>query len=264
MTQTTVQKSQTIRFGSGILEVGPDEGSLVNLGAIKNAKFTEDFDPVTVDSDNAGPVYVGLRKHTATIEADLMEINFENLYAIRGGVDTYTEVAATPVAITNEYHKLTGTNAERLIYAMGNGSEVTSITVKDSSNTSAVRNTDFVITVGDDGYTYIARVSGSTVITTGEVVTVNYTYTPNASVTLSSGGKYTFTDIVAKITNTNEDGEDLSIQLYKAYINNGMEIEFPSDDDDSVAVLPLKIVGIRDTTRTAGDQLFKIVDEQWV
>lgn len=262
--QTTVQNSGAIRFGSGVLEIGTTVNDLVNIGAIRDAVFSEEWEEVEVKSDNAGVVKVGIKEHVAYIEADMMEVDLEKLYLIRGGLDTLSTVAASPVAITDEEIELDDTELVRLAYANGDGTEVSSISVTDADSNAAVRNTDYVIVVDEEGFTCIARVDGSTVLTDGDTALVSYSYTPNASVTLSSGGKVTVSDRVVRITNTNEEGKKFQITLFKASINEGAEIEFPSDEDDDPAMPHLKMKGVLDVGRTAGDQLWSIYDEQGV
>lgn len=264
MAQTTVQNPGAIRFGSGKLEVGTSVASLVDIGAIRNAVFKEEWEEVEVKSDNAGVVKVGIKEHVAFIECDMMEVNLENLNTIRGGLDTYTPVAGTPVAVTDELHVLNGTEFVRLNNRSGSGAEVASISVKDISNNDAVRNTDYVVAVDASGFTCVARIAGSSVISDGETVKVNYTYTPNSSVTLKSGGKTSISDRVVRITNTDENGKKFQITLYKATVNEGQNIEFPADDGDDPAMPHLKMKGVLDVSRAAGDQLFEIYDEQGV
>jgi len=264
MAQTTVQNSGAIRFGSGKLEVGSSIATLMNIGAIRSAVFKEEWEDVEVKSDNAGVVKVGIKEHVAYIEGDMMEVDLANLNTIRGGLDTYAAVAGTPVSIENEAHTLSGTDFVRFNHKDGDGTEVGSIVVTDASSNAAVRNTDYVIAVDSAGYTCIARVAGSSVITDGEGVLVDYSYTPNSAVTLKSGGKTSISDRVVRITNTDENGKIFRITLYKATVNEGQNIEFPADDGDDPAMPHLKMKGVLDVTRTAGDQLFEIYDEQGV
>jgi hypothetical protein len=264
MAQTTVQKPGAIRFGSGKLEVGTSVGTLVDIGAIRNAVFKEEWEDVEVKSDNAGVVKVGIKEHVAYIECDVMEVDLSKLNIIRGGLDTYATVAGTAVDVENEAHTLTGTASVRLNNRNGAGTEVASIVVTDASSNAAVRNTDYVIAVDSAGYTTIARVSGSSVISTGEGVLVDYTYTPNSAVTLTSGGKTAISDRVVRITNTDENGKKFQITIYKATVNEGQNIEFPADDGDDPAMPHLKMKGVLDVSRTAPDQLFGIYDEQGV
>lgn len=239
-------------------------GSLVDIGAVRNALFREEWEDVEVKSDNAGVVKVGIKEHVAYIECDMMEVNLENLNTIRGGLDTYDTVAGDPVAVTDELHVLNGTEFVRLNFRNGAGTEVASISVKDISNNDAVRNTDYVIAVDASGYTCIARVADSTVIGDGETVKVNYTYTPNSAVTLTSGGKTSISDRVVRITNTDENDKKFQITLYKATVNEGQNIEFPADDGDDPAMPKMTMKGVLDVSRNAGDQLYEIYDEQGV
>jgi hypothetical protein len=262
--QTSVQNSNTIRFGSGKVEVGPDIDNLVNLGAMRDVKFTDEFDVVEIETDNTAPITVGVKNHTATIEGDMIEIDLANLNVIRGGIDTLTDVAGTPVSVTDEAHTLNDTDSVRLDHKNGDGSEVSTIVVTDASSNAAVRNTDYVIAVDSEGYTTIARVSGSTVIDDGEGILVSYDYTPNTAKKLTSGGKVTISDRVARITNVDENGKIFRITVYKAKSQQGLELEFAGDDEDDVATYSLALKGVLDSSRTAGDQLFEIYDEQGV
>ncbi|TGC08128.1 hypothetical protein [Methanolobus halotolerans] len=264
MAQTTVQNSNAIRFGSGKLEIGTSIGSLVNIGAIRNAVFKEEWEDVEVKSDNAGIVKVGIKEHVAYIECDMMEVNLENLNTIRGDLDAYSTVAETPVSVTSETHTLEGTDFTRLDHRNGDGAEVSGIVVTDSSDDPAVRNIDYVIAVDTEGYTCIARISDSIVISDGEGIKVDYSYIPISAATLTSGGKTSISNRVVRITNTNENDKTFRITIYKATVNEGQNIEFPADDGDDPAMPHLKMKGVLDVSRTAGDQLFEIYDEQGV
>lgn len=264
MTQTTVQRPGAIRFGSGTLEVGTSIDTLVNLGAIRDAVFKEEWEEVEVKSDNAGVVKVGVKEHVAYIECDMMEVALDNLHLIRGGLDTYTQTGGTPVTVTDESHTLTGTTLVRLKNKNGNGTEVGSITVTDALGNAAVRNTDYIVALDAEKHTCIARVASSSVISSGEGVLVDYTYTPLASARMTSGGRFRISDRVVRITNRDEAGREFRITLYKASVNEGAEIEFPSDDDDDPALPHLKMKGVLDASRAVGDQLFEIYDEQGV
>ncbi len=90
--QTAVQNAQSIQFGSGKIEYSKDNGiSWINLGAMRNIRFTESWEEVEVKSDNAGTVKQGIKNQIATIAGDLMEIDLEKLSDLRGGLDTFSE-----------------------------------------------------------------------------------------------------------------------------------------------------------------------------
>jgi len=93
---TTVQNANTIRFGSAKFEVGEDIDNMVDLGAMRGVVFEETWDEVRVVSDNAGVIKVGVNNHMASIEGQLMEINLETLYLLRGGIDKLEHIEANP------------------------------------------------------------------------------------------------------------------------------------------------------------------------
>lgn len=170
MAQTTVQVENAIRFGSAKFEMGADTGSLVDVGALRNAVWEYRFDKTTVKSDNAGTIREAVRNEECGITADLMEVNLERLASFYSGVLTHATVAAAPVAVTDEEVTLTGTTEGILAYRNGAGTEVASIVVTDGTGTTTyVRDCDYVVNVNANGYTTIARayptvIEGSSVL----------------------------------------------------------------------------------------------------
>ena len=263
MAQTTVQHPETIRFGSGRLEIGKSLDSLVDVGALTGVHFTHDLgDKVTITSDNAGVVLERAGTQTAQVEANLMEINLDTLAVYMGGVSKLETVAGSQQTVTNEEHTLKGTTFIRLDHRMGDGNAVTINSIKKKGGSAAVEDTDYVVAIDSDGYTCIARKSGSSVITDGSVVQVSYKYTPAAYKRLSFGGLQQLDAAVARITNYDSLGREFSITVYKATADSGIEIEFQADDADETDVVPITLVGTEDTSRAVGDQLFVIEDHQ--
>ena len=263
MAQTTVQHPETIRFGSGRLEIGKSLDSLVDVGALTGVHFTHELgDKVTITSDNAGVILERAGTQTAKVEANLMEINLDTLAVYMGGVSKLETVAGSQKTVTNEEHTLKGTTFIRLDHRMGDGNVVTIDSVKKKGGSAAVEDTDYVVAIDSDGYTCIARKSGSSVITDGSVVQVSYKYTPAAYKRLSFGGLQQLDAAVARITNYDSLGREFSITVYKATADSGIEIEFQADDADETDVVPITLVGTEDTSRAVGDQLFVIEDHQ--
>lgn len=263
MAQTTVQHPETIRFGSGRLEIGKSLDSLVDVGALTGVHFTHELgDKVTITSDNAGVILERTGTQTAKVEANLMEINLDTLAVYMGGVSKLETVAGSQQTVTNEGHTLKGTTFIRLDHRMSNGNAVTIDSVKKKGGSAAVKDTDYVVAIDSDGYTCIARKSSSTVITDGSVVQVSYKYTPAAYKRLSFGGLQRLDAAVARITNYDSLGREFSITVYKATADSGIEIEFQADDADEADVVPITLVGTEDTSRAVGDQLFVIEDHQ--
>lgn len=263
MAQTTVQHPETIRFGSGRLEIGKSLGSLVDVGALTGVHFTHELgDKVTITSDNAGVILERAGTQTAKVEANLMEINLDTLAVYMGGVSKLETVVGSQKTVTSEEHTLKGTTFIRLNHRMGDGNAVTIDSVKKKGGSAAVEDTDYVVAIDSDGYTCIARKSSSSVITDGSVVQVSYKYTPAAYKRLSFGGLQQLDAAVARITNYDSLGREFSITVYKATADSGIEIEFQADDADETDVVPITLVGTEDTSRAVGDQLFIIEDHQ--
>lgn len=263
MAQTTVQHPETIRFGSGRLEIGKSLDSLVDVGALTGVHFTHELgDKVTITSDNAGVILERAGTQTAKVEANLMEINLDTLAVYMGGVSKLETVAGSQQTVANEEHTLKGTTFIRLDHRMSDGNAVTIDSVKKKGGSAAVEDTDYVVAIDSDGYTCIARKSGSSVIADGSVVQVSYKYTPAAYKRLSFGGLQQLDAAVARITNYDSLGREFSITVYKATADSGIEIEFQADDADETDVVPITLVGTEDTSRAVGDQLFVIEDHQ--
>lgn len=263
MAQTTVQHPETIRFGSGRLEIGKSLDSLVDVGALTGVHFTHDLgDKVTITSDNAGVVLERAGTQTAQVEANLMEINLDTLAVYMGGVSKLETVVGSQQTVTNEEHTLKGTTFIRLNHRMGDGNAVTIDSIKKKGGSAAVEDTDYIVALDSDGYTCIARKSDSSAITDGSVVQVSYKYTPAAYKRLSFGGLQQLDAAVARITNFDSLGREFSITVYKATADSGIEIEFQADDADETDVVPITLVGTEDTSRAVGDQLFVIEDHQ--
>lgn len=263
MAQTTVQHPETIRFGSGRLEIGKSLDSLVDVGALTGVHFTHELgDKVTITSDNAGVILERTGTQTAKVEANLMEINLNTLAVYMGGVSKLETVAGSQQTVTNEEHTLKGTTFIRLDHRMSDGNAVTINSVKKKGDSAAVEDTNYIVALDSDGYTCIARKSGSSVITDGSTVQVSYKYTPAAYKRLSFGGLKQLDAAVARITNYDSLGREFSITVYKATADSGIEIEFQADDADETDVVPITLVGTEDTSRAVGDQLFVIEDHQ--
>lgn len=268
MRQTTVQESRAIRFGSGKFEVGETEQSLVNLGAMRDIQFEELWERVRVMSDNAGTVNVGIREHRAALQGNLMEINLENLALIRGGLDTYTVEDGTTVTGHEQVVNSGSWQLDKFIpfenqsYSNGDKVAPASLTVVGNDGTYT-EDTNFYVaqdTAGNFGIVVIDHTD--TEIT--DTLTLNYDYTPAEKKTFESGGKISISPRVVKVTNTNEEGKEFSITVFKAEVENGINIELPSDEEEDPAMTEIRLEGEVDQSKDAGKQLFKIEDFQTV
>ena len=264
MAQTTVQNSNTIKFGSGKFEVW-NGASYVNLGAMNGIVFNETWDQIVIKGDNVGEIKKKTSNHKCSVAGDIIEIDLANLNLIRGGIDIYAPVAG---AIVNGASQLIVSGDweynDFIPFAHQNGDKtiivITSVT--GATDGALTAETDYFLVKRDDGIYGIIIKDSVAVTVEAQNVTIVYAYTPNASKTLSSGGKTVITPYKLKVTNTNEAGQDFMIEVYKGSGNSGIVLTLQPDDSDAPNIIPIVIEGVLDATKSAGDQLFKITDEQ--
>ncbi len=185
MAQTTVQVPASVRLGNVKWEMGATVGSLVDVGALKSAKWEYRGTPVKVKSANAGVLFRRMKDEECGVSGDAYEINLERLASFYAGVLTHATVAAAPVAVTNESQTLTGTTENVLTHRNGDGTEVSTIVATNVAGTTTyVRDCDYVINVNADGYTTIARAYPFAIMTALADVTVA---TPALTYTTAAG-----------------------------------------------------------------------------
>ena len=99
-------------------------------------------------------------------------------------------------------------------------------------------------------------------IADGATVYADYDYTPLVSRTYTTGGATSKTARILRLTNTDVNLKTWVMLVHKAYIDDGLDLQFPADDDRNPLPCPITFVGVIDYTRTSGDQLFNITDTQ--
>jgi len=87
-------------------------------------------------------------------------------------------------------------------------------------------------------------------------------YSTASGMTFNSGGNTTITPQAIYLTHNNSASSSQTIvtTIYYASVTEGINIPFPSDGKTDVAEIPFKIKGVCQSTRTAGSQLYNIVD----
>ncbi|MFW5981530.1 MAG: hypothetical protein ACOCRU_03025 [bacterium] len=262
MQQTTVQNSRTLRFGSGVMEVGDDIGSLVNLGAMTGIQFQETWEDLMLESDNAGSEPIGKINQRAAIIGNLQEINFTNLHNLRGGYDNIENIAGDLVPGEEQVVAQGNWKNDKFIkfeHQNGDGSAITVNSVSGSSSNELTVDVDYFIAQNEHNEYGIIVQDG---VSESQSLTLDYDYTPNAAVKFSSGGKTTIDPKVVRITNTNEFGKKFQITIFKARNQDAIDITFPADTSGEVATTPINMQGTLDKDREVGEQLFDILDEQ--
>lgn len=274
MGQTTVQDDDSVLFGSAKIELGlysAGIGAVTDIGAANGVKFQFSPKSTTISFDNTEEWKRFADSAEATITGTLFEVNGDNVAKLLSGASVKTPVAANPVAVTDESITLTLTGAKRLAKKNGAGTEVSTIVVTDSTGAVTYDRAghaaagDYVIGVDVDGYTTIARSAAASTITTGETVFVDYSYTPNASVTVDVGGITAQDYLIARLTNVRpSDSKAYTIICHKVALAGDMTWSYGADGDLKPIGMPITLKAIKDLTKANKYQLFQIVDEQSV
>lgn len=270
MAQTSANPNVFV-FGSGKLEVGDTVGSLQCLGALRGAVFTETWDEIKIETDNAGIPITKIKNQKASLKQGLLEIDLAKFYAVRGGLDLYDTVAAAKV---DDHDQTVASGAwlyNKFIECEYQNSDLSVLQIdaqgyadiSGSVDGVLVNVTDFdmVKDAGTGKWGVIIKDS-ATLTTEAQVLTVSFDYTPVASRTLTSGGKYIIDEKVIRLTHTDENAKELRLTIYKAAIAGGLELTFPSDDSDDVMEVPFEMSGVLDVDRSDGDQLYEIYDSR--
>jgi len=251
MSQTNLQKTDSLRYGSVTLSIGDDFGSLINIGAIRNMSFEHKAENIEVTFDNVPSIKKFKNGRKASFVFDLAEIDLTTFGKTDAGLVVQTDIAGSAVNITDEQVVLTGISGKALMNKNGDGTLATSIVVTDSGGTPLAENTDFTIQLGADGYARIARIDGGA-IADGDTVLVDYTYTPNVSKKMEFNAGGTKTYKVARIVNINNDGKEFRIDLENVTNIKPLTTPFQADDSDDIMVCSMELEG----------EVKEVVDEQ--
>lgn len=253
--------TETFILGSGDVLIGDDVTSLVSLGAANSIKFEESFEKIEMEIDNAGKIDYGIKNQEAIVSGEFLEIDLERLADARGGIDTYSTTAGVLVSGAEQEVSSGDWGFDNFIELENQNYDESEPTVNSVTGSvdgaGAADDYDVVCVNGKWG---IVPKDGTNFEYEDQDLTINYDYTPAASKSLSSGGKVSIDPKVVRILHTDEDGNTFSVTLYSAKIQEGMTLEFPSDNADEAMAVPFSFKGTCDTSRTVGDQLFVIED----
>lgn len=92
--ESTINTSALL-MKSARISVPSSSGGFVPLGACRDIKITENWDPLVVETDNAGMQVIGIRNQTITVEGKMIELNWQKLSRMRGGIDTFSTATFT-------------------------------------------------------------------------------------------------------------------------------------------------------------------------
>lgn len=247
MSQTSIQKQSAIRFGSGKLEMGASTAALTNIGAIRNLVFNSLKEDVQIDFDNTNPLKKFVKGTDFSVTVDIAELDMATFSLTDAGWAVVSTTAGTPVAGATQTlasGDWNYNNFYKIENQMGDG---TSVTIN-----SVTGGTDGVLTDGDGfhfgkdengNYGIYMGGAASELTTESQAIVINYDYTPNASKDVTFNDFGTKTLKVARITNTDSDGNTFIIDMEDVTNTEPLVLPFLADDADDVAVISMTLTG---------------------
>lgn len=246
----------------GNIEVGDDISSLIDLGAVRNVKFTGKQERTKVDSDNKGTIINKIRI-TGQMAFDWLEAghmpNMEQLFkglvtrstqegTLQSGID---QVVASGKWNYDKFIELTHQNHDL--------SKPTINSVTLGTDGAIVLNTDYaVVKDSGTGHWGIVIRDSATVTTEAQSVTINTDYTPAAAQILSGGDSKTATPRFVRITGPSENDANVQriITLDAAVASSDLLIAFVDvENAGDVGVMPVTLEGDKGSVWTITDEI---------
>lgn len=244
------------------LWVGDDASSLVDMGAVRNVKFSSELVSTVVNSDNRGEI-IRKSRMPGKVEAELLEAgDADTLDNIFKGLLTKTSVAGT---IVNNHQQVIASGSwvyDKFIpfdkqNADGTYPNVDSVTL--GTDGAIVLNTDYAKSkdpaTGEWG---IVIRDSATVTTEAQSVTIQFDYTPAASKVLRAGTNQTSTPRYVKLIAPSENDSNLTreIVLESAQATSPMVLAFVDvENANDVGVMPVMFETRKGTEWTYTDEI---------
>lgn len=246
----------------GNIEVGDDASSLIDLGALRNVRFTGRQERTKVESDNRGTI-INKGRMTGVIDFDWLEAgHMPNMEQLFKGLVTRSTVAGTSVSGAVQNAASGSWSYDTFIELENQNNDLSKPTINSvtlGTEGAIVLNTDYAI-VKDSGSGRwgISIRDSATVTTEGQSVAIDYDYTPAAAQVLTGGTSKTATPRYVKISGPSEDDAttERTIILDQAVASSDMLIPFVDVESASdVGVMPVTLEGDKGSTWTITDEI---------
>lgn len=244
--QTTWQKPNAKRFGSVKLEVGADASTLVDLGAIRSAKFKDKISNFSVKPDNANELFYYSQGDKVSFTCLLLEVDLTTLKNLEGG--RYT-IATEAGSLVNNYSQVEAANSWayntfiKFDYQNSDGTCVNIDSVTAGTDGALVLNTDYITHQSADGSWGIMLIDGTKLTTLNQTITIQYDYTPAVSKTLTPTSFGNKTTVYARLTNTNREGKKMVIDISGVSNIKPIELGFVSDYAEDIMGVEIELEG---------------------
>jgi len=237
----------------GHVYVGPDANNLVDLGAVRNVRFRGEQIRNKINSDNRGTILNKIRIN-GFVEFDWLEpADVDNLELMFKGLVTKSSVAGSPVSNHSQVVASGAWAYNDIIFFEhqdGDGTAPNIDSVTAGTNGALTLNTDYIVVQHDDGRWGIMVIDSSTVTTLSQTITIQFDYTPAASVRLTGGTSQTATNRFVRIVGPSEDDENVtrSVTLEEAVASSELLLAFVNvEDAGDVGVMPVVMESNKNT-----------------
>ena len=247
------------------VKVGDDIGSLVSMGVLKgDASIEIAYDKQKVQGSKAEVLRDLVKNPRATASFILYQLYLPNLQELLDGIATVTPNAGAPV-VDHQQFVDSGTWSYLGFIPFDRqqaaGTVPTNITVSGSVDGALVADTDYFVIKNEDGTWGLYIKDTATVTTTAQVLTLEFDYTPAASITFDMGEPSG--SLVSKVVEFSKtiDGKLFRVRLWAATNEGGFSLAFPDSAADDAVSMPITLTGGLDTSRATNKKLVEIYDE---
>lgn len=233
----------------------------VDLGpTATDASLEFSFDTIKATASKAQKIKTFYKNMQVTVTASFYQQYLEKISKLMGGAGTYSTVAATPVAVSDEDYLAGAWALETFIpFVNQNGDGTVPASISVANNGALTVDVDYVVMSSNGSWGIVVLDTAATDI--AETLEINYTYTPAAQEIIKVGSSSV--DITAYEVRIRKPIEGTSkyqtMYIYSAANEGGFTFGFPRYDVDDVPFQEVTLVGTVDTSRTDTDQLFSIV-----
>ena len=263
MSQTSVQKKRTVRYGSVKVLIGERFDKLTDIGAARSVAIKETMSTADIESDNAGVIATLQTEHKMELTFDSLEVNFEKYAMARGGIDNInsydgkTEETKQYIVEADTYKR---GEEIKVPFKNADGSEaaITKVEKKNSSGNILLEETSYE-KIGSNGI----KITDSKISPSTDTLIITYKRIMPKMVRMTTGGKAsTIKPKCIMLVNTNAEGKELRIYLPQASIAGGLEFSFPADKAQDVLIGKLSFSATLAGSQQSGEQLAWYEDEQ--
>lgn len=247
----------------GDVYVGDDEGSAVNLGAVRNLKFVGAQFPIDIKSDNRGTV-VKKNRINGSISFDWLEpghmTNVENM--LKGLVDLEGIAGALVAgAVQNVANPLVPNKFVKIANQNGNGNIIVVNSVTGSVDGALALGDDYFIVqdeYGNWGIVFNTVALGTTLTTLAQTAIINYDYTPNEALRITGGTSKVAVPRYVKVVGPSAEDASLTRTLVLTEATYDGDFEFPfldTEEAGDVGVTPVSFINNKNAQWILTDEI---------